>query len=110
MSITVHLFYTGTNGNARRFADEMEKSGTASAIRDEKGNLGYAYYFPMDDPETVLLIDHWENQEAIDLHHASAMMKTIIDLREKYNLHMRVERLRPDEGGVPDEDLKYIRE
>ncbi len=110
MSITVHLFYTGTNGNARRFAEEMEKSGTASAIRDEKGNLGYAYYFPMDDPETVLLIDQWENQEAIDLHHASAMMKTIMDLREKYNLHMRVERLVSDISGVPDSDAGYIRQ
>lgn len=110
MSITVLLYYTGVNGNARRFAGEMEKSGTAAAIRDEKGNLAYEYFFPMNDPETVLLIDRWENQEAIDLHHDSAMMKTIMDLREKYNLHMKVERLSPDEGGVPDEDSKYIRE
>ncbi|NLT12583.1 MAG: antibiotic biosynthesis monooxygenase [Clostridiaceae bacterium] len=110
MSITVLIYYSGVNGYARRFAEEMEKSGTAAAIRDEKGNLGYEYYLSMNDPEMFLLITHWENQEAIDLHHASAMMKTITDLREKYNLHMRVERLRPDQGGVPDEDLKYIRE
>jgi len=110
MSITVHLFYTGDNGNARKFAEEMENSGTAAAIRDEKGNLGYTYYFPMNDPETVLLIDCWENQEAIDLHHASAMMKTIMDLREKYDLHMRVERLISEESGVPDSDAQYIRE
>ena len=110
MSITVHLFYTGTNGNARRFADEMEKSGTASAIRDEKGNLGYAYYFPMDDPETVLLIDQWENQEAIDLHHATDMMNTIILLRDKYELHMKVERFLSDEAGIPASDIKHIKE
>ncbi len=110
MSITVLIYYTGVDGSARKFAGEMEKSGTAAAIRSEKGNMGYEYFFPMNDPETVLLIDQWENQEAIDLHHASAMMKTIMDLREKYDLHMRVERLRPDEGGVPEEDSKYIRE
>jgi quinol monooxygenase YgiN len=110
MSITVHHFYTGTNGTARRFAEEMERSGTVAAIRAEKGNLGYAYYFPMNDSETVLLIDQWENQEAIDLHHASTMMKTIMDLREKYDLHMRVERLVSDISGVPDSDAGYIRE
>ncbi len=44
----------------------------------------YEYFFPMNDPETVLLIDAWENQEAIDVHHASPMMKTIIELREKH--------------------------
>ncbi|MBQ9031438.1 MAG: hypothetical protein IJ106_08310 [Parasporobacterium sp.] len=32
MAITVNLYYTGTNGNARKFAEEMESSGTAEAI------------------------------------------------------------------------------
>ena len=37
--ITLHLFYTGTNGNALKFAQEMESSGTAELIRQEPGNL-----------------------------------------------------------------------
>ena len=76
MAITVNLYYKGTNGNAKKFMEEMEKSGTAAAIRAEKGNLRYDYFFPANDPETVLLIDSWENQEAIDVHHASPMMDT----------------------------------
>ena len=90
--ITVNLYSTGMNGSARSFAREMEESGTAAAIRAERGNLRYEYFFPMNDPETVLLIDAWESQEAIDRHHASPMMETIKALREKYDLHMRVER------------------
>ncbi len=92
MAITVHLYYTGENGNARRFAEEMEESGTADAIRAEAGNLRYEYFFPMKDPETVLLIDSWTDQAAIDAHHASPMMQTIARLRERYDLHMKVER------------------
>ena len=92
MAITVHLYYTGTNGNARKFAEEMEESGTADAIRAETGNLGYEYFFPMHDPETVLLVDSWTDRAAIDAHHASPMMQTIARLRDKYDLHMRVER------------------
>ena len=34
--ITVNLYYKGTNGNARSFAEEMEKSGIADAIRAEE--------------------------------------------------------------------------
>ena len=34
----------------------------------------------------------WKNQEALDLHHKSEMMKEIADLRNKYELKMRVER------------------
>lgn len=46
----------------------------------------------MNDPETVLLIDRWRDQAALDRHHASPMMKSLAALREKYDLHMRVER------------------
>ena len=105
--ITVNLYYTGKDGNARKFAEEMEKSGTADRIRAEKGNVRYAYFFPMNDPETVLLIDAWESQEAIDAHHASPMMKTIIDLREKYDLHMKVERYVSED--MPATDAGFIR-
>ena len=65
MSITVNLYYTGENGNALKFAREMENSGTADAIRREEGNLRYEYFIPMQDEETVLLIDSWENQQAL---------------------------------------------
>ena len=109
MSITVNIYYSGENGNARKFAEEMENSGTAELIRNEEGNIRYEYFFPINDPETVLLIDSWKNQKAIDVHHSSAMMKTIIELREKYNLRMKVERFISDENGIPDSDTKFIR-
>ena len=105
--IIVNLYYTGTNGSARKFAEEMESSGTAGKIRAEEGNVRYEYFFPMNDPETVLLIDAWEDQEAIDVHHASPMMKTIMELREKYDLHMKVERYVSEE--LPKSDEGFVR-
>ena len=85
MSIIINLYYTGTGGNARKFAEEMEHSGTAALIRREAGN-----------------------QQALDQHHASPMMEKIVRLREKYDLHMRAERFCTDEGGFPASDAKYI--
>lgn len=110
MSIVVNLYYTGTNGNARKFAEEMESSGTAALIRAEAGNERYDYFQPLQDPETVLLIDRWKDQASIDIHHASPMMETITRLREKYDLHMKVERYVSDESGIPDHDAKFIKQ
>lgn len=93
MSLTIHVYYTGKNGSAKKFAEEMLASGTVNLIRAEEGNEGYEYFFPMDDAETVLLIDRWKDQEALDVHHKSEMMAVIAKLRNKYKLHMRVERL-----------------
>lgn len=92
MSLTINIYYTGENGNAKKFADEMVKTGVVDRVRAEKGNKKYEYFFPMDDSETVLLIDRWENKEALDEHHKSPMMKEIASLRDKYHLHMKVEQ------------------
>lgn len=110
MAITVNLYYKGKNGAARAFAEEMEATGTAAAIRAEEGNVCYRYFQPLDDPETVLLIDAWADQAALDAHHASSMMAKIAELRDKYDLHMTVERYVTDEAGMPARDQAFIRE
>ena len=92
MSITVNIYYTGKDDNAKKFAEEMVSSGLVDDVRAEEGNERYAYFFPMDDPQTVLLIDRWRDQAALDIHHKTEMMQKIAALREKYHLKMRVER------------------
>lgn len=109
MSITVNLYYKGKDGSARKFVEEMEASGTADAIRREEGNEKYDYFLSLKDPETVLLIDSWRDQEALDLHHASPMMATLAALRDKYDLTMQVERYKSDESGIPEGDERFIR-
>ena len=109
MSLTINIYYTGTNGNAKKFADEMESSGIASAIRAESGNLKYNYFIPLNDSETILLVDSWTDQEALDAHHNTKMMQDLALLREKYDLHMRVERYILDNCEMPNSDYKFIR-
>ena len=104
--ITVNLYYRGEKGSARAFAREMTESGVAAAIRAEEGNLRYEYFQPLHDPETILLIDSWRDQKAIDAHHASPMMVRLTALREKYDLHMTAERFVTEEMGS---DEQYIR-
>jgi quinol monooxygenase YgiN len=80
----------------------MEASGIAEDIRKEPGNLRYQYFQPLDDPETILLIDSWKDQAAIDAHHASPMMAKLAALREKYDLHMTAERFMSEEIGTDE--------
>ena len=106
----MNLYYTGKDGNARKFAEEMESSGTAARIRAEAGNERYEYFYPKNDPETVLLIDIWKDQESIDVHHASEMMGILAALREKYDLKMKAERYVTDEAGISEKDKAFIRQ
>ena len=103
MSITIHIFYSNDKaGNAIAFAEEMERRGIADRIRAEEGNLQYAYFTPLHDDKTILLIDSWKNQDALDVHHASPMMAEIAKLRETYDLHMHVERFTGAEDHTDD--------
>ena len=98
MSITIHIYYTGNEpGAAAAFAAEMERQGIADRIRQEPGNL--------QDASTVLLIDSWLDQAALDQHHASPMMAEIAALRERYDLHMKVERFVSAEAERGDEQF-----
>lgn len=110
MAITVNIYYSGINGNAGRFAEEMVSTGVVRDIRAEDGNLRYEYFFPMEDQETVLLIDSWRDQHSLDVHHASPMMEKITELREKYDLHMKVERYVSDEADNHVTDKAFVRD
>lgn len=104
--ITVIIKYKGTDGSAKRFVNEMISSGIVNNIRNEEGNLRYEYFYPLEDNESVVLIDSWKDQEALDKHHQLPLMQRISELREKYDLHMEVEKY---SQLIDEKDSKYIR-
>ena len=108
MPIIINIYYSGTGDNAIKFAKEMVSSGIVKDIRSEPGNLKYEYYVPLNDSNSILLIDAWSDQQALDAHHASPLMSKITALRNKYDLHMRVERYLPDDNGIPQSDRQFI--
>ena len=92
MKITVNIIYSGKYTDALHFISEMLDKGVVDRIRAQAGNLRYDYFVPVGDDHSILLIDEWESQEAIDRHHQSDMMKEIAELRQKYQLKMKVRR------------------
>ncbi len=100
--LTINIRYTGENGNARKYVEEMESSGIAAKIRAIEGCIRYDYFFPADDPEGLLLIDEWADQEALDRYHSSPVMHEAAALREKYQLGGRQIRRFYPEATQPD--------
>ncbi len=92
MSVALNLYYKGKNGNAHLFMNEMEKSGLADKIRNRKGNECYEFFTSVRDKETLLLVDRWEDDDALHYHHNSDEMKKIAELKDKYELELKVER------------------
>lgn len=90
--LVVNLYYLGRNGNAKAYAEEMLARGLVDAIRKEKGCISYEYYYPENNPDEVLLVDKWVDEEALEAHHNTPIMEEIIKLHRKYNLTLKVEK------------------
>lgn len=82
--------------------------GIADRIRQQAGNQPYQYFAPLDDPHSILLIDSWTDQTALDIHHAPPMMQEILTLRNKYQLTVTAERYTSDQHGIPEQDRDFI--
>ena len=82
MSLTINIYYTGENGAAKRFAEEMVEKGVVDRVRTEEGNKKYEYFFPMDDKETVLLIEYLQRQR-----------KHIVNQEKKQNMSIMLQDL-----------------
>ncbi len=65
MSLVINIYYMGKDGNAKKFVNEMISTGIVEKIRNEEGNERYDYFYPIEDEETVLLIDKWKNEKSI---------------------------------------------
>lgn len=108
MALTTHVYYSGNGEEAIKFAREMLDSGLVEEIRNQKGNLKYEYFLPIEKKGTILLLDQWTDQEVLDKHHQSKTMQKILDLRRKYHLQMQVEGFVEDELGIPESDKSFI--
>ncbi|MCW6701463.1 antibiotic biosynthesis monooxygenase [Anaerococcus sp. NML200537] len=104
MTLTINILYKGKD--SKKFAKEMTEKGIVERIRAQKGNIRYEYYQSLERDDEILLLDIWENQEALNIHHQSPMMDEIIKLREKYDIRMQVHKYQEIEGSNDD---KYIR-
>lgn len=105
--VVLNVYYNGENGSAKRFVEEMEKSGIAPSVRAEEGNIAYAYFSALGDDETVILVEKWESQRALDTHQASPAMSQIVRLREKHGVTSKVERFSSED--MPESDGKFVR-
>lgn len=92
MVVTLNVYYRGASGSACRFVEDMVSEEVLADVRAEDGCLGYSYYLSMEDRDLVLLVEHWRDHRALDLHSVSPNMARIGTLKERHGLISEIER------------------
>lgn len=87
--ILLHVTYSGAQ--AKNFAEAMQQ-GLRSEVLSEDGCLQYDYFLPIGREDSVLLIEHWRDQRALDAHAAGEPMAKLKALKASYSLETSIER------------------
>lgn len=86
MKTLIVTYLCGTKENRDAFYTGIVENGIGEKCENEKGCESYKYYFPAFDDTSLLLIEEWENEEALTAHKFQPHMSKLMELKEKYDV------------------------
>lgn len=90
--LTVIVTYKTLPGKARAFFEAVTSSGVAAGVRQEPGNRGYQFYLPLEQNDTLVLIEQWESKAAADAHAFTDNVVKMGQLKPEYVVESSVVR------------------
>ena len=81
--LLINVTYTMKPGMLDTFLKKVQAQGIQAAVRREDGCLQYDYYLPVEEDNTLLLVERWRDQAAQQVHlttpHMAALGKIKAD-------------------------------
>lgn len=96
--IALQVTYNVKPGKRDEFYNKVCELGIADSSRGEQGNLGYAYFVPVEGGEDkLLLLENWRDRSALDAHAQTPWFKRLQTLKAEYVDGVDIVRLSPAE-------------
>ena len=70
----------------------LKESGDLDKVRAEKGCFYFDFFFSPEHEDEMLLAEKWESEEALDRHHGTEMMASLLALIKENELKLSVEK------------------
>ena len=80
--LLINVTYTMKPGMRDTFLKEVQAQGIQAAVRREDGCLQYDYYLPVEEDNTLLLVERWRDQAAQQAHLATPHMAALGKIKE----------------------------
>ena len=82
--ILMHVTYKCKKNMRVPFLDAIKAEGIDIACRAEVGNFQYDYYIPMDGSDDLLLIEKWQDADALDAHCKQPHFARLGELKKEF--------------------------
>jgi len=93
--IYLNVIYKCKPDQREEFLEAIMAEGIDIASRAEKGNLKYDYYIPTDGSDDLLLIEKWQDAEALAEHGTQLHYKRLKEIKEQYVVETIIEKYEP---------------
>lgn len=71
-------------GLRNAFLERLRAEGIGAASRADEGNLKYDYYIPVDDDSDVLLVEKWQDADALKKHGEQPHFARLMAFKPEY--------------------------
>lgn len=82
--IILNVTYSCKQGQREAFLDAIKTEGLDVASRKEEGNSKYDYYASTQDPDELLLIEHWRDEDALNAHFEQPHFRKLGQLKDEF--------------------------
>lgn len=82
--LIMHVVYKVKAGKRDEFIKRVTEAGIIKATKQEPGNLLYDYYCPIDDNNSVLLVEEWTDTNAQEAHCRTEHFKRLSEIKKEY--------------------------
>lgn len=93
--IVLNVTYKTKPGMREAFLEAIRREGVDGASRAEAGNLKYDYYLPTEGGDTLLLVEHWRDAEALAAHAKTPHFLRLGALKSAYVTETVIEKYAP---------------
>ncbi len=90
--IVLNVTYKCRPGMRDAFLKRLNTEGLAAACRAEAGNIKYDYYLPERGEDELLLVEKWQDKEALAAHGREPHFARIGEVKGEYVLDTVIER------------------
>lgn len=87
------VYYHCKRGLRGEFINALERENLAKLCRAEHGCVQYEYFIPLEDADTLLLLEKWETEDAQSVHVTMPHFKVLSGLKEQFVERVEIERI-----------------
>ena len=90
--IVLNVTYKCKPGMREAFLEKIREEGLDAKSRGEVGNSKYDYYFAADDGDELLLVEKWQDADALAKHGKEPHFARLGEIKEEYVAETVIEK------------------